>query len=93
MVLAEAEPAALLQYGRPLHYRLSPLPDCSTLMHVPVTEGTAAAVVVSEVAAAPVIDIHSHLLPPSHGSLCLWGIDELLTYVSGGVRRMFILRA
>jgi hypothetical protein len=27
-----------------------------------------------------VIDLHTHLLPPSHGALCLWGIDELLTY-------------
>ena len=39
-------------------------------------------IVVSEVASALVIDIHTHLLPPSHGPLCLWGIDELLTYVS-----------
>eukprot|EP00536_Pseudo-nitzschia_multiseries_P018301 jgi/Psemu1/248653/estExt_Genewise1.C_23640008 len=26
------------------------------------------------------IDLHTHLLPPTHGALCLWGIDELLTY-------------
>ena len=39
-------------------------------------------IVVSEVASALVIDIHTHLLPPTHGPLCLWGIDELLTYVS-----------
>ena len=38
--------------------------------------------VVSEVASAIVIDMHTHLLPPAHGALCLWGIDELLTYVS-----------
>ena len=50
-------------------------------MRVPVTEDSAASVVVAEVASAQVIDIHTHLLPPSHGSLCLWGIDELLTYV------------
>jgi len=25
-------------------------------------------------------DIHTHLFPPSHGGLLLWGIDELLTY-------------
>jgi hypothetical protein len=37
-------------------------------------------VVASEVASAMAIDLHTHLLPPSHGSLCLWGIDELLTY-------------
>jgi len=29
---------------------------------------------------APVIDIHTHLYPPSFGSLCLWGIDELVNY-------------
>jgi hypothetical protein len=28
----------------------------------------------------PVIDIHTHLLPPEFGSLCLWGIDELVRY-------------
>jgi hypothetical protein len=27
-----------------------------------------------------VIDLHTHLLPPSHGGLMLWGVDELLTY-------------
>jgi hypothetical protein len=25
-------------------------------------------------------DIHTHLFPPAHGKLLLWGIDELLTY-------------
>ncbi len=30
--------------------------------------------------AAPVHDIHTHLYPPAFGRLCLWGIDELLTY-------------
>lgn len=28
----------------------------------------------------PVADMHTHLFPPSFGSLLLWGIDELLTY-------------
>ena len=32
------------------------------------------------VAAATVTDIHTHLLPPSHGQLLLWGVDDLLTY-------------
>jgi len=26
------------------------------------------------------IDVHTHLFPPEHGELMLWGIDELLTY-------------
>lgn len=32
------------------------------------------------VAAAPVVDLHTHLFPPALGGLSLWGIDELLTY-------------
>lgn len=30
--------------------------------------------------AAPVLDVHTHLFPPQFNELCLWGIDELLTY-------------
>ena len=26
------------------------------------------------------MDLHTHLFPPSHGALMLWGVDELLTY-------------
>lgn len=29
---------------------------------------------------AKIIDMHTHLFPPSYGELCLYGIDELLTY-------------
>ena len=68
--------------GRPLFYRPSPIPLSSQLLKAPINAENAASVIVSEVAAASVIDLHTHLLPPSHGSLCLWGIDELLTYVS-----------
>ncbi len=32
------------------------------------------------VAQTTVTDIHTHLFPPSHGKLLLWGVDELLTY-------------
>ena len=32
------------------------------------------------VAETTATDIHTHLFPPSHGDLLLWGIDELLTY-------------
>lgn len=28
----------------------------------------------------PVIDVHSHVFPPEFGEMCLFGIDELLTY-------------
>ncbi|MFB3892076.1 MAG: glucuronate isomerase [Phycisphaerae bacterium] len=37
----------------------------------------AAVKAVNEVA---ITDIHTHLFPPSHGNLLLWGVDELLTY-------------
>lgn len=37
--------------------------------------------VVSEtVLSCKVIDLHTHLFPPSHGDLLSWGIDDLLTY-------------
>src|SRR5579859_7391405 len=39
-----------------------------------------AAAVEEELAATPVIDVHTHLFMPSLGRLGLWGIDELLTY-------------
>src|SRR3974390_1576981 len=26
------------------------------------------------------VDIHTHLFPPAFEGLCLWGMDELLTY-------------
>ena len=29
---------------------------------------------------ATITDIHTHLFPPHHGDLLLWGIDEVLTY-------------
>ena len=32
------------------------------------------------VADTVITDIHTHLFPPSHGELLLWGVDELLTY-------------
>ncbi|KAL8003253.1 putative 6-phosphogluconate dehydrogenase-like domain superfamily, metal-dependent hydrolase [Plasmopara halstedii] len=32
------------------------------------------------VARVQIIDVHTHLFPPSHGKLMLWGINELLTY-------------
>ena len=66
---------------RPLYYRPTAIPNDSALMHSPiVTAEELAHVVVAEVASVQVIDLHTHLLPPEHGPLCLWGIDELLTY-------------
>ena len=32
------------------------------------------------IASTPIYDLHTHLYPPTFGSLMLWGIDELLTY-------------
>ncbi|HWZ29987.1 MAG TPA: hypothetical protein VNX18_01560 [Bryobacteraceae bacterium] len=37
-------------------------------------------IVEEELAAARVIDVHTHLFPPTLGKLGLWGIDELITY-------------
>ena len=65
---------------RPLHYCPTPIPPSSHLMPQNVHVDDIASVVLSEVRGQRVIDLHTHLLPPSHGSLCLWGIDELLTY-------------
>ncbi len=41
---------------------------------------TLAAAVREAVATATITDVHTHLFPPSHGDLLLWGVDELLTY-------------
>jgi len=38
------------------------------------------AVVKAAMDSSPVIDLHTHLFPASHGELMLWGIDALLTY-------------
>eukprot|EP00939_MAST-03C_sp_MAST-3C-sp1_P002434 g2434.t1 len=45
-----------------------------------VTRENLSAVVRREVERVNVIDLHTHLFPPSHGDLLLWGIDDLLTY-------------
>jgi mannitol-1-phosphate/altronate dehydrogenase len=65
-----------------LHFESSPVPDKSCLMQRVVGASSVESVIMSEVAAAEAIDLHTHLLPPTHGPLCSWGIDELLTYVS-----------
>lgn len=68
--------------AQPLHHRLCPIPDFSNLMTASrgLSRDEIKSVVYSEVQGQQAIDLHTHLLPPSHGALCLWGIDELLTY-------------
>eukprot|EP00980_Cylindrotheca_fusiformis_P018318 scaffold5975_cov99-Cylindrotheca_fusiformis.AAC.3 len=66
--------------GEPLHYKSQCIPDSSALMDLPISNDAIQAVVTAEVQSVIVVDLHTHLLPPSHGPLCLWGIDELLTY-------------
>ncbi|MFH0919820.1 MAG: glucuronate isomerase, partial [Fibrobacterota bacterium] len=39
-----------------------------------------AATVDKHIQSARVIDFHTHLFTPCHGSICWWGIDDLLTY-------------
>lgn len=47
----------------------------------PLTDPAAVEAAVRQaVATTSVCDIHTHLFPPSHGKLLLWGVDELLTY-------------
>ena len=69
--------------SRPLHHRRSPIPISSNVLNAKIgtTIEEIRSVVYSEVASVSAIDLHTHLLPPTHGALCLWGIDELLTYV------------
>ena len=45
-----------------------------------ISRADLAAAVRSAVFDVEAIDVHTHLFPPSHGPLMLWGIDELLTY-------------
>ena len=45
-----------------------------------LTTSDVGAVVAKHVASVEAIDVHTHLLPPTHGSLLLHGIDALLTY-------------
>ena len=49
-------------------------------MGAPSTPEALEAVVRKNVADVTITDIHTHLYPPSHGDLLLWGVDELLTY-------------
>lgn len=73
---------ASLYQGRPLHYQKECLPNSSRLLEKNLDLDSIELVVAAEVQRAVGIDLHTHLLPPTHGPLCLWGIDELLTYVS-----------
>lgn len=50
------------------------------MSEVLVTPSTVDATVARYVDAVEAIDVHTHLLPPTHGSLLAYGIDELLTY-------------
>jgi len=67
---------------RPLYYCDKSVPSSSLLMKANLgnDRDRIRSIVFAEVQSAHAIDLHTHLLPPSHGALCLWGIDELLTY-------------
>ena len=66
----------------PLHFRQGAIPEGSNLLGAAIGTNpeNVASVVSAEVGSAMAVDLHTHLLPPSHGALCSWGIDELLTY-------------
>src|SRR5438128_472625 len=55
---------------RPSELLLSPVADEAQLRRL----------VDDAVRSRPVVDVHTHLFPPTFGELCLWGIDELVTY-------------
>ncbi|KAH8061348.1 hypothetical protein JL722_3961 [Aureococcus anophagefferens] len=63
----------------PVAFRLNKRPADRT---PDATIGIAAlrGVVREVVDATDTIDVHTHLFPPSHGDLCAYGIDALLTY-------------
>jgi len=71
---------------RPLHYRKGPIPDecyvVKTAIHGSGVGMTLESVIISEILSVLAIALHSHLLPPSHSALCIWGIDEMIIYVS-----------
>lgn len=54
--------------------------DMGTELMRPLRPGEIARVVRDEMERVQVVDLHTHLFPPSHGDLMLWGIDDLLTY-------------
>ena len=80
-VLVDGDSGDSLHTGKPLFYSSLSIPDTSCLLSGILDQFSFKSVVTAEVQCAQVIDLHTHLLPPSHGPLCLWGIDELLTYV------------
>ena len=47
---------------------------------MPLAADALAAVVARHVDEVEAIDVHTHLLPPNHAQLLLYGVDELLTY-------------
>lgn len=47
---------------------------------VPLSAAQISSTVQEALSTIPFIDIHTHLFAPGFGKLCLWGIDELLTY-------------
>ena len=49
-------------------------------MAAPLTLEEVEPAVRKAVAEQPVVDLHTHLLPPSFDEMMLWGVDELLTY-------------
>ena len=80
---------------RPLHYSDTSVPSSSSLMKASLgnDRDRIRSIVFAEVQSAQTIDLHTHLLPPSHGALCLWGIDELLTVSSPVPRRFCFMRS
>lgn len=76
----DAKAAASAQQPPLKKMRLGPLAGKGKGQEEVLTTESIAEAVRKEVHDVEVIDVHTHLLPASHGNLMLWGIDELLTY-------------
>lgn len=69
-----------------LYNNLGDVPTWALPQKTPIVDGeqvsraNLAAVVSDVLATTEFIDVHTHLFAPRFGGLCLWGIDELLTY-------------
>mmetsp|Transcript_19245 Transcript_19245/g.31600 ORF Transcript_19245/g.31600 Transcript_19245/m.31600 type:complete len:458 (-) Transcript_19245:349-1722(-) len=60
--------------------KYSSIKDKTTKLRAVMDLAEVSRIVTEEVWNVEVVDVHTHLFPPSHGDLMLWGIDSLLTY-------------
>ena len=66
-------------FSAPLRWSKS-INKCNFATHQTAWKNYCAEIVSPAISNCQVIDLHTHLFPPEHNNLLLWGIDELLTY-------------